>query len=92
MSITWKIIDNFPIIWYRWGDEVLVYHSGTADTHLLDQVIVKILCSLQNEAQTVKELVDNITMQDDLAGGNDVKSIEDIVKQLHSLDLIEPCL
>ncbi len=55
--VRWRVISGHPLVWRSWDDdEHVVYHTGTGDTHLLNDVAAEILVCLEVEALTCEEL------------------------------------
>ena len=90
-SQRWAVSAASRLSWRVWGDDVMVYHHGSADTHKLSVPAIRALESLQKESLTVDELIER------LAGALDVMADDELREYTHKLvvhfdelGLIEP--
>ncbi len=56
MSARWKLNPEFQLCWKEWGGQLVLYHTGSGDTHLFDQVGYHILKLLQAKIMTTDEI------------------------------------
>jgi PqqD family protein of HPr-rel-A system len=52
----WTTIQGFSLQWRSWGNEHLVFHPGSGDTHLLDSQSAQVLKEIQNRPMGNMEL------------------------------------
>lgn len=53
------LISSCPLIWRNWDeDEHVLYHCGTGDTHVLNDLAAELLALLETESLTARELAD----------------------------------
>ena len=53
----WRLISSDPLVWKSWDDdEHVVYHPGTGDTHILNDVAAELLFSLDEVSLSCEEL------------------------------------
>ncbi|WP_161947654.1 HPr-rel-A system PqqD family peptide chaperone [Malonomonas rubra] len=86
----WKICEGLRLVWRQWGDEFVVYHSGSADVHLLSPVVVSILRKLQAGPNTLNHLASELA----IANGpkqTEEADVKEIIRLLNNLCLVEPC-
>ena len=85
----WQVTANVQLLWQVWGDEHILYHVGSADTHLLTPAAASVVCSLQEKPKTIDELADMLSTINDASGDMQVISLEEVIRQLKQLCLIE---
>lgn len=56
MDSKWRTVREFELHWRAWGNEYVVYHGGSGDTHLLDEIGARALQCLQKEEATPIQL------------------------------------
>ena len=52
----WCVSPRFGLYWHSWGDEFVVYNSGSGNTHLLDVVAAQALKILDRAPANLLEL------------------------------------
>ena len=87
----WQIVSGVELRWKAWDDEHLVYHSGSGDVHLLNPLVVKILRALQKSPLSFRQLQDIFSVSHDQPNEIQGDQLDEILRQLKKLDLIEPC-
>ena len=86
----WKAISSFPLHWRSWGDEFVVYNSGSGDTHLLDPVAAEALQNLEQESADLSELVARVAASLEIEPDTDFAAyLEQLLSDLYKLGLIE---
>ena len=55
-STRWRAMSGYTLHWHSWGDEHIVYNTGSGDTHLFNDFAVLILRTLQDKSATLGEL------------------------------------
>lgn len=88
-KVEWGVCSEFPLLLKEWGDEVVVYHTGSANTHLLSSFAAAVLRELQKQPQTVDKLVDSLSSVGFLDSSCDFTEIENCLHQLERLFLVE---
>ena len=74
-----------------WGDEVMVYHHGSADTHKLSVPAIHALEHLQKEPLTVDQLFKRLADTLDLMADEELQRYtQKLVIHFDELGLIEP--
>lgn len=56
----WQLPTGCEVLMRAWGDEVVVYHSCSGDTHLVDALGAEVLNCLLQGPHTVEALLDHI--------------------------------
>lgn len=80
----------FHLIWHQWEGNYAVFHTGSAETHILDTLAAKCLQLLQqtplNIAELSKKLSDalSLDLDDDL-----YEYVDGTIQQFELLGLIE---
>ena len=86
----WKVNSEFPLYWRSWGDEFVIYNSGSGDTHLLDPVAAEALQNLEQESADLSELVVRVATSLEIEPDTDFASyLEQLLSDLYKLGLIE---
>ena len=53
MSVLWQFSKTFPIILHETSGDILTFHSGTGQTHLLSSYSASIIAFLSSNAEPV---------------------------------------
>jgi PqqD family protein of HPr-rel-A system len=86
----WRAISDSELRWRCWGDECVVYHTGSGDTHLLTAEAVDVLQTLQRKSATAEELADRIETSYHVSWDAELEAhIEQVLTHLRQADLIE---
>lgn len=56
----WQLKPDFQLCWKKWDDQLVLYHAGSGDTHLIDSLGYEILQYLQEQPRTVEEILTHI--------------------------------
>jgi PqqD family protein of HPr-rel-A system len=89
LSLRWKVRDAFKLYWQFWGEDTVVYNSGSGDTHQLEHVAATALQILENTACSPYELAVKLSDTINHQMGDDFfEYIEKILADLSSLGLI----
>ena len=76
---------------HSWGDELVVYHSRSGDTHLLGSAAAHILLALQQAPSTSILLSKSLAPLLGVETDNEfILKIDEILAELATLALIEP--
>ena len=52
----WQLNPDFQLCWKNWDDQLVLYHTGSGDTHLIDFMGYEILQYLQEQPRTVEDI------------------------------------
>lgn len=86
----WQLLSGFRLRWQSWGDEYVVYHSGSGDTHLLDPIAAEVLKNLECASANTSELLDRISISLDIKADGDLAAmLEQLLSEFYKLGLIE---
>ncbi|WP_143131229.1 HPr-rel-A system PqqD family peptide chaperone [Noviherbaspirillum humi] len=83
----WRLAADRSVHMRVWGDEAVVYHEATGDTHMLGPAATQLLLALQQlDPMALDDLVECVSLPYR-------ESVEVILAQLCSLELVEalPC-
>ncbi len=80
MLLYWQLNQNFQLYWRKWDEQLVLYHTGSGDTHLFDQFGNHILQLLKSSSMTTAELRKQL-----LADTNQTENVEDETTE-NSLD------
>ena len=56
MLAQWKLNPEFQLCWKEWDNQLIIYHTGSGDTHLFNQLGYHILKLLKTKPMTTVEL------------------------------------
>jgi len=88
----WQIIQGFNLEWVCLEDDVLLYHHGTRNVHLLPRSTAQALRSFEQQPLTLEAVRAKLKSQNSSAKELSEKQFSAMIKQLSLLCLIEPCL
>ncbi len=90
LALPWRARASSQLHWRSWGDEFVVYHAGSGDTHQLDPIAAELLKSLAQEPASTFELVTRVSVSLELEADDDLfEYMEKVLCTLSRLDLIE---
>ena len=87
---SWRLSSGFRAKWRHWGDEHVLFHVPSGDTHLLDSASTMLLHELERAARPVDYLAQHIVANDLCTADEASLVVEAIVDELSRLGLIEP--
>jgi PqqD family protein of HPr-rel-A system len=86
----WRIPDGYEILSRPFGDQFVVYHCGSGDTHLLDQVSFCVLNELNGHVCSYEQLLEKITDQIEFElPEQSQKYLNDLISEFQKLSIIE---
>lgn len=87
----WGRVAPNTLVWRSWDDdEFVVYHTGTGDTHVLNDVAAQLLSSLEVESLSAAELASGCARVYDVDVDEALlREIEMTLNQFDELGLIE---
>jgi PqqD family protein of HPr-rel-A system len=90
-SCRWQLSATGELQWVQWGDECVLYHEGSGDTHLLEPFVMEVLQALHRAPATVSTIVEVLARE----GGEETRHqmsnhIDSLFSTLHRLGVIEP--
>ncbi|MEX0777451.1 MAG: HPr-rel-A system PqqD family peptide chaperone [Phycisphaeraceae bacterium] len=87
----WRTPRENQLLWRRWGDEVVVYHTGSGDTHQLSPLAVLILEDLARQPRSTDELIAHLQIDADPATRADLaQQIRVLITRFDDLGFIDP--
>ena len=87
----WTVPPESHLHWQSWGDEFVVYNSGSGDTHLLDPVAAEALQSLERQPVDLSELGRSVAEALEINLDDKLSAyLERLVSDFHRLGLVEP--
>lgn len=90
-SWRWRVTTGCELLWRFWGEEYVVFNTGSGDTHVLDAFSGEVLKGLQQCPATASEIAIRlvntwaVTVED-----VPVERLEPVLAEFHALGLIEP--
>jgi PqqD family protein of HPr-rel-A system len=89
-STVWRRTETQDLPRRWWEDQLVVYHPGSGDTHLLNLVAGEVLESLQQSPANVVELTDRVALRLDRQPDEPLLAqIEQLLHELDELGLVE---
>lgn len=79
----WHVAPTAGLLWTTWGDECVVYHGASGDTHLLNPIAADILRRLQSSPASVQDV-------ERLLGEGSRPHAETLIGRFADLGLIVP--
>lgn len=90
-TLRWRVRAGADLRWRAWGDDVVVYHGASGDTHRVNAVTAAALRGLERGSATVEELRAAIEaelgLEPDGALG---ERLLDLLWELDDLGIVEP--
>jgi len=86
----WRGVPGAKLHWRLWGDQYVVYNSGSANTHVLDAITAFVLHQVVERGYGTRELFREtraLLQLDDAEGFQ--RKLEATLRQLQELGLIE---
>lgn len=81
---------DFPLHIHSWGAEHVVYHSGSGNTHLLDEYGFRVLDAVKQGRHSVAAIAtfvaDNLQLEE---SGDFTEHMLDVIDQLNKHSLVE---
>ena len=91
--VLWRAVPDIKLHWIQWGDEYVVYNTGSGDTHVLDAVSALLVHQIKERSCTTAELTSGLETLLKIDVTSEVKqSLEDTLRHLDTLGLIESVL
>lgn len=91
LPVRWRVTAGYAVSSHPWEDGYTAFHSGSGDTHLLDQFTGEVLSCLLRQPLSLEELARCITgnasaeLDDDSA-----QALDNALASLQRVYLIEP--
>jgi len=87
----WYVDDSlFKLKWHHWDDSFAVYHPGSAETHILDELPAKCLQLLELSPANIPELSEKLSVSLSLELDDDLHEyVDSILQQFVFLGLVE---
>lgn len=86
----WQITSGFELYWRSWGNEYVVYHSGTGDTHLLNKLAASVLESLKQAPSDIPSLSKQLASSFGIALDDESRmAMAQLMKDMIKFGLIE---
>jgi len=94
VSSLWRLNQDFQLCWKEWDSQLVLYHTGSGDTHLFDQSGYQLLKLLQTKPRTLSELERQLWSDDEdqaITGEHDATelNLDDFLDDLQRLGIVE---
>ncbi len=89
MPAVWRAIPATELEIRRWGSQTVIFHPGTGDTHLFDELGWKLLQLLQEKTMDTLALIEAFSAQPEASTETDISwQIREILEDMERLALI----
>ena len=89
----WQVVQGFEFFTYGFDDEVVIYHTGSGHTHLLNSLQSEVFNYLQQQTSTLPELTSHLESVFDINSNNGLPTeVEKLLLSLYRFDIVEPYL
>lgn len=89
MSDYWGVNRLFLLQWHQWGDTHAVYHPGSGQTHIVDDLAAHTLKLIETEPSNTAELATRLSKSLDMDKDDDLyEYIEKALDEFKRLGLI----
>ncbi len=87
----WQVSPALKLSWRTWGDDTVVYHHGSGDTHKLNPLSAQALRLLQSQPRTAHDLTQQLAAAiGQVADDQLLRYTEKLMDHFDQLGLIEP--
>jgi len=87
----WQLTAPGELRWVQWGDEWLLYHGASGDTHLLEPLAAEVLQALKRAPSTAAGLIEDLARDGDAETRRRLSDyIDSLCATLARLGVIEP--
>lgn len=87
----WQVVQGFEFLTHSFDDEVVIYHTGSGHTHLLNGLQSEVFNHLQRQTSTLPELTSHLESVFDINSNNDFPAeVEKLLLSLYRFDIVEP--
>ena len=86
--IKWHVPHHAGLRWRFWGDEVIVFHPPSGDTHILHPLAADLLQYLSRQAADLQQIAAYLASEDD--PGPSLELLSKLLADFDQLGLIEP--
>ncbi len=87
----WRAASRAPLSWRQWGDEAVVFHPDSGDTHLLDALAAEILRRLESAPASRAALLEHLSRRPRPPVANDLEeAVTSVLQVFEEVGLIEP--
>ena len=66
MDSRWRIVDPDSLCFRDWGEETLLFHGASGDTHLVDILTARVIRGLSRDARSLEVLCDDPSLWESL--------------------------
>jgi PqqD family protein of HPr-rel-A system len=91
LGIRWRKLLGIEFLWHSWGDEHVVFNTGSGAAHLLNVVEAEALHCLEGSERSCSELVDDVAEALDIGDAKDnlERYLQELLAQFQDVGLIE---
>jgi len=89
----WQLNPDFQLCWKKWDEQLVLYHTGSGDTHLFDQFGNHILQLLKSRTMTIselrKQLLADTNQTENIEAETTENSLDEFLNELQRLGIAE---
>ena len=88
----WQVVQGFEFLTHGFDEQLVIYHTGSGHTHLLDILQSEAFAYLQQQSATLYELTSHLQSIFDITTDSDFfAQVEKLLLRLYRFDIVEPC-
>lgn len=88
----WQVVQGFEFLTHGFDEQLVIYHTGSGHTHLLDLLQTETFKYLQQQPSTLQELTSHLeSIFDITADSSFLSQIEKLLLSLYRFEIVEPC-
>jgi len=89
-AMQWRVVSAFECLSQQWDEEVVLFHSGTGNTHLLENKAYQIIRILQQAPDNTTGLIQSLSVHLPLLDQETLAAyVPRALKELQRLDIVE---
>lgn len=91
-SCAWRLPQGTTLLWRTWGQETLVYHPPSGDTHLLNPLAAAALARIERSSISTEQIITQVLAELDLPASDELAAeLREFLMNFHEFGVIEPC-
>ena len=87
-GMRWRVISGFELLMQQWDDEVVLFHSGTGNTHLLESNACHLIKILQQSPADTASLIRSLSARLFLEQEELAAYVQRALVELQRLDIV----
>lgn len=87
-GMRWCVISGFELLMQQWDDEVVLFHSGTGNTHLIESNACQLIQILQQSPEDTTGLIRSLSARLSLDQEELAAYVQRALVELQRLDIL----